>query len=179
MMQDKELTYDNLAPLYILDKELEIEPDPFRLQGDKINFTVPFSAYKMFVSRCLRNADYLATPTKELLNYSRLDDNVKLYASYLKDMAIAICKELHYAEKYLKDGTHYKHKSNGSQLFDRKFIHEVYLITDLEDSLRYYMASKDYPLPRDFREKNQELWEYANTLYYFSYNGCNQWEAAL
>lgn len=178
-MQDKELTYENLAPLYILDKELEEVPDPFRLQGNRITFIVPFREYKRFVSTCLRDVDYLATPTKDLLQYCRVDDKVSLYASYLKDMAVAVCKELHYAEKLGKDATHYRHKSEGEAVYDRDFLHKVTLISDLQGQLREYMAEHDYPLPKYFRENNSELWEYANTLYYFSYNGYNEWEVAL
>lgn len=178
-MQDKELTYENLAPLYILNKELEETPDPFRLQGDKITFIVPYNEYKRFVSRCLREVDYLATPTKDLLSYYKSGNEDELYSSYLRDMAVAICKELHYAESCGKDGTLYRHKSDGEIVRDCEYLHKVTVESDKKTQLRAYMSEHGFPLPMYFREKNHKLWEYANTLYYSSYYGRGEWEVSL
>lgn len=175
----QELTYDSLAPLYVLRKDLEETPDPFRLQGNKITFVVPFLEYQRFVKTNLRSADYLATPTKDLLMYIKTGDTVKLYASYLKDMAVAICKELHYAEAYNSDATHYMHKSDGDTYYDQEFMHKVTLQSNLQEQLRQYMSTHGFPLPKTFKSDNHPLWEYANTLYYFSYYGYNEWEVAL
>lgn len=177
-MQDKELTYENLAPLYILNKNLELTPDPFRLQGDKITFIVPFREYRKFIQKCLRDVDYLYTPTRKLLEYDKTDNKSALYSSYLKDMAIAVCKELHYAEVAKKDATHYRHMSNGIVSLNQDYMHEVTLESNLQNQLRTYMSSHDFPLPRYFRTNNNSLWEYANTLYYLAYNGGGEWEVA-
>ena len=177
--RDKELTYENLAPLYILNKNFESTPDPFRLQGDKITFVVPFREYRRFIQKCLREVDYLSTPTKVLLKYDKDNDTQSLYRSYLRDMAIAICKELHFAEKLDKDATHYRHSSNGTVSLGQDYMHTVTLASDLQGQLRDYMKSFDFPLPKTFRINNNNLWEYANTLYYLSYSGCGEWEVAV
>lgn len=178
-MQDRELTYDNLAPLYLLNKSLEQKPDPFRLQGDKITFIVPFIEYKRFVHNCLREVDYLATPTRQLLRYVREDNTMSLYSCYLKDMAIAICKELHYAEQFGKDATHYKHKSDGEIIYSRENIKELFQLSPCQSDLRAYMQAHEYPLPKDFRVANHDLWEYANALYYLAQVGAKEWEVAF
>ena len=175
-MQETTVSYTNLAPLFLLDRSFEEKPDPFRLQGDKVMFVIPYNEYKLFIDKCLGEVDYLATPTKLLKEYLNTRDEIQLYRSYMREVAIAIGKELFYAEEANKSASHYQHRSDGSLTYTREDIYGIYKYIDTEKVFRGYMESHDFKLPKYFKSENQDLWFYANVLYFFSNSVSVQWE---
>ena len=108
MLECKVVFNDNLAPLLLLDKDMEPVPEPFRMQGNVL-LLVPFSEYISFIDFYLDKVNYLSTPTHLLKQYVNDKNLDKLYQSFLMDMAFAVAKELHYAEAHQKDATFIVH----------------------------------------------------------------------
>lgn len=172
----KDVGYGCLAPLLVLDKEMEPIPDPFRMQKN-VAFIVSFSEYVKFIDYSLGRVDYLATPTRLLKSYRAKHDNDSLYAAYLRDIAFSVAKELHYAETYKKEAAMIVHEKYGAEEIPYTDIERMFKDTHAltENRLRSYMSSHNFPLPISFRDCNQSYWQYANVLLFFSIAPGNSW----
>ena len=175
-MKEIMVSYTNLAPLFLLDKTFEEKPDPFRLQGDRVMFIIPFNEYKLFIAKYLGTVDYLATPTKTLKAYLNTQNDIELYRAYMKDVAVAIGKELYYSETYGKSATHYKHLSDGNQTYTKEDLFSIYKMIGNQTAFRDYLSSHDFKLPNSFMDSNFDLWVYSNVLYFFSQSISIEWE---
>ena len=176
MRNVKIVGYDNLAPLLLLDKQMEETPEPFRMQKDVL-LVVSFSEYLKFIDVYLNKVDYLSTPTFILKRYRATQDTNKLYVSFLKDMAYCVAKELHYAETYNKSATCFMHTAEDSNILSLQDVEKMYkdIRSYTEQQLRDYMSARDFSLPKFFREENMSMWHYANILLFFSMAPGNRW----
>lgn len=165
-----------LAPLFVLDKEMEPYPDPFRLQGHVV-MKVNYSDYVDFCKTALDKVDYLATPTATLKSYILHKDTSSLYSAFVKDMAIAISKEIHYAEAQAKAGTRYIHFCYGVEEYTQDKIDSLFEQVGFQvgNILRQYMASKGFAIPNVISRYNVKQWQYAVVMYLYGSNGCNPW----
>lgn len=178
-MQDVILSYHNLAPVLLLDRYYESKPDPFRLQGNRVVFTIPFVEYKNFIKFCLRAVDYLATPTKTLRSLEVRNKDNLLYSCYMKDIACAIAKELFYAEKAKKAASYYRHCSDGVHVYNVEEVEKLYSTITTEREFRDYLDSKGYTIPKNVSDINSILWKYANVLYSMSRTVVDEWEISF
>ena len=169
MLNSKSVMSDNLAPILLLDKEMEETPEPFRMQKNVL-LIVSFSEYLKFIDNYLDKVDYLSTPTSMLKQYIMHNDTTRLYSSFLADMAYAVAKELHYAEKYKKSATMLVHDVSDAKVNSLSDIENMYkdIRNFTENNLHQYMGAKDFALPKFFNKDNDILWHYANVLLFFS-----------
>lgn len=179
-MRDIILDYTCLAPIFLLDKSLEQIPEPFRMQGNHVSFTVPFSEYKTFVKCNLRKKDYLASPTALLKKYESSNDTENMFRCYLRDMSVAVCKELHYSTSNGKEATIIKHSCDGSISLSLDEISKVYDRGDTYDAeLRNYMQDYGFDLPSSWTLHNHRLFTYAYFLWRKSTEDVRFWEVSV
>lgn len=159
---------DSLATLLLLDKSLEPIPEPFRCQKN-LCCIVEFEEYCKFLDRYLANVDYLATPTYLLKQYLRDGSEIQLRKAFYKDMAYAVCKELHYAERKHTVATRIIHTLRKDSLvttantLDREYLD---VCNDTVYRIYQKMDELDFALPARFHSENFALWQYANLLYH-------------
>lgn len=172
---------DSMATIVLLDKNMELIPEPIRMQPS-ITLSVDFDEYIRFCSIYLGTTDYLSSPTDMIKKYLRDGDRDSLLKSFYTDMSHSVCKELHYAEQYDKDATHIYH-----YIYDATISMTVQEIESLyaqvrrftETSLRHYMKDRQFELPQFFRKANRSAWHYANVLKYYSMAPASYWSPEI
>lgn len=176
MRNIKQVGNDNLAPILLLDKEMEEIPEPFRMQNNVL-LIVSFNEYLAFIKNYLDKVDYLSTPTSMLKRYVDRNDIPELTKAFFRDMAYAVAKELHYAEAVKKEATFIIHEMDCTNVLSTSQVQSMFMGIKAytETEIYTYMQAKDFGLPRFFQEKNLFLWQYANVLYYFSKALGNSW----
>jgi len=86
-------------------------------------------------------------------------DEVAVLKSFYVDMALAVCKELFFAEAYSKGATKIRHTFR-----DCVVSKEIYADAASATLLHNLAAGKHYPLPENFSQCNQKHWAYACKL---------------
>lgn len=149
---------DSLASIFVLDKELEPVPEPFRLQPDVL-FVVSFEHYRKFVKNIPESRNILHYATSVLHQRMEEGNETALLKAFYTDMALAVCKELHYAEEYRAGASCIRHAF--PTLLAEKRIH---VTGEIPAILSMLAQKKGFPLPGTFRNQNQKHWDYACRL---------------
>jgi len=178
---EKDLSANTLATVLILDTALEQTIEPFRLQPN-VTLIVTFEEYLKFCKTEIGNSfDWLATPTADLHYYIREFDRqattpifIKLFSSYLRDVALGQIKELSIAEAVGQGATGIRHSTSrtGVILTDKQ-IEEHYVNvanSELEKKLLTLASNKGYPLYR-VSAQNVKHYKYALVTFMSSVNG--------
>lgn len=95
----------SMSVLFSQDRDLERLPEPFRLQGNNVMFSIDYSEYVRYI-QTLDETKYVKLMTDmQRLRELAVNNNSKLYNCYLADCAFAICKEVAFSEEYNKPAT--------------------------------------------------------------------------
>lgn len=94
----------SLSSLLDTRGSIELIAEPYRLQ-QSVALSVPYSEYVKYIQMLPHDSKIaLFSDTQTTLRYATTKDP-RLYNSYLKDVAFAICKELFYSERCQEDAT--------------------------------------------------------------------------
>lgn len=147
-----------LAALMVLDRSLEPIPEPFRMQPD-IEFIVCFDEYVRFLRTLPTGTPLLYFPTDKLQRFVETRDEQSLTKAFYIDTALAVCKELFFAEQYGKGAAVIRHGFYG--------CHDTKSIV-VEDNtvlaLCHILKEKGFPLSSDISSANARHWRYACKL---------------
>jgi hypothetical protein len=170
-MQDVYVSADAMTTLFLTDKTLEPIPEPIRMQPS-VRLIVSFSEYIDFCRTWLqgKDKDYLSTPTAAIRKFLEEDNEAELIKCFYKDMAIAIGKELHYAEKYKKPRTAFYHTIDNPTkwLTVGEICTTVDQYTPVGISFLYpYLAARQFHLPATVQTENFFMWSYMIVLGWF------------
>lgn len=149
---------DSLAALMVLNRELEPIPEPFRMQPD-VEVVVNFEEYLKFVQSLPSNAQLLYFPIDKLHQSIESHNEQSLIKSFYIDVALAVCKELFFAEYYGKGATVIRHEFYGCQ--ESKGIS---VMPDIPLLLMHILSEKGFPLPNVISPTNSRHWSYACKL---------------
>jgi hypothetical protein len=177
-MKEVFVTSDVMATLFLTDKAMERKPEPIRMQP-YVMLVVDFSEYLDFCRTYLHKKDYLATPTSTIKLHLEEDNENKLLQCFYKDMAIAVAKELHFAELYKKSATMFCHTFSEECLIREKewiATNAGEFGTVSEPFLRAFLNSKDFLLPQNFKNENMFMWNYARVLGWYGLVRAYKWE---
>jgi hypothetical protein len=108
IMKEVFVTADTMATLLLTDPGMEKIPEPIRMQPT-VRLVIDFSEYLDFCRAYLHRKDYLATPTAVIKRFLETADEGELVKCFYRDMAVAVCKELHFARLYRKQATLFYH----------------------------------------------------------------------
>lgn len=166
-----EITDGLMAPILVLNKSLEVYPEPFRGQRD-IVLLVSFGAYKKFINNYLEITDYLSTETVLLRSKLFTDDHQFLVKAFYKDVACAIAKELYYSKQ---DGlaTRIVHKIDGCHVYAKNYV-DVYTeafrpnLQRAKNDLVSLAKKAGYYYSPVALVNNAWLWNYASLLFAMS-----------
>ena len=158
-----------LLCILCLDRKLEPVPEPFRLQGSVL-LRVLYREYADFIQSLPTDMESIRisgdlSVTRE---FARIRSPL-LYNCFLRDMAFAIAKELHYAEQYQRAGTTILPTS---YMADTVSYTKICMVTsqcsDVARQLSMVAESYDFPLPIRVSEQNIALYRLAVYLLYIS-----------
>ena len=177
-----EVDADCLATFLLLDKQMEVIPEPVRMQPNT-TFVITLEAFKTFVSDYLSIYDYLCLPTSLLKNAVEREHKPTILKGFYMSVARAVAKEIHYAEKYGRDATTILHSIGGSRIRTLtlgKVETEFYKYKDqTEMQLGYYMYERDFAIPSVFRKANYPKWKYACVLEAYANEGFGEWSPSF
>lgn len=159
---------ENLSCLLNMNRELETIPEPFRMQNNVI-FKVTYSEYTDYVlSLKFESQVKLLTDSSVLINMAHTKQP-KLYNHFLQDMAMAIMKEVYFAEMCRKGGT---------VLLPVSFNNRNVLVSNMLTMFNQCAASSSllvshfqsfgYMFPKVVSERNGHLFKLAVVLYHLS-----------
>ena len=178
------IDYRSLAPLIVVNKRFEETAEVFRCQP-KVNFVITFQEYLKFIQYELGENDYLATKTSELKTYLRLyrqdlyraNAELKLFSSFLADIALAIGKELWYAENQGKVGTNITHEVVGGKILSDEDIEQHFVGTKVEVKAQLFLEleNKGYNFVKQISAENMHLFKYAVVAKSLSLNPSEVW----
>lgn len=159
---------DELASIIFLDQSFETYPEPYRGHSES-EIQVSFDVYKNFIDQYLSVNNYLSTPTLTLKYYLTWDKQESLCRCFYKDMAIAVAKEIWYAEA-AGDITRITHIVDGADDFNSDYVKgmcDIYLpnIVRARKDLMAYMKNSLYPLSVNKTIRFNEELNYASLLY--------------
>lgn len=167
MRQDVEA--DCLAALMVLDRNLEPVPEPFRMQPD-VELVVNFEEYLKFVQSLPGDCTFLYFPTDKLQKSIETRAEQSLLKAFYIDMALAVCKELFFAEYGGKGATIIRHEFYDCQSFKHIDVHP-----DTALLLTHILQSKNFVMPTTIRADNVKHWEYACRLLQDATAGPTRW----
>ena len=158
----------NLSCLLNADKEMELIPEPFRMQRNVI-FRVTYSEYINYVlSLAKNNRIKLLSNTGSILDLA-LTEHPMLYNHFLEDMAFAIVKELYFAEFYKKRATVILPASFNRQDVKLSTLIGAYpTCASAQKELLFRCAQIGYSLPSTITDFNLFLYKTAVVLYSLS-----------
>jgi hypothetical protein len=178
VMREVYVTSDVMATLFLTDRKMEIRPEPIRMQPS-IQLVVGFSEYVDFCRVYLYQRDYLVTSTQEIKAYLDNEDMPALLRCFYKDMAVAVAKELFFAEGYRKGATQFRH-TLGTQAIriSKREILETYDQYSIVAGafLKQYMGSKGFPFPPSVSSENKFMYAYAMLLGWHGVVLPSRWE---
>lgn len=166
------LTENNIASFVLTSIRWESIPEPYRMQPS-VNFVIPFETYIAFLQKYLGETDVFLFKTediKECLNNIEIYRH-RLFRMFQKDVAIAMLKEVYFAESYGKCASNITHLVRDAKLeVSRKDLQGVAdNITKLEQySILKILKQRGYDLHLPVSERNIDLYNYAMTLWYMS-----------
>ena len=145
---------DSLASVFVLNKDLEPVPDPFRLQPEML-FVIGFESYRKFVEHIPGSMNILYFTTNLLHTRMSEGNETALLKSFYIDMALAICKELYFAEEYKADASCIRHAF--PILLAEK---PIQIESKIPPLLRDLAQRKGFPLPAALRIGNTPVGSY-------------------
>jgi hypothetical protein len=160
---------DCLAALMVLDTEIGMEPEPFRMQPN-LQISIDFEEYLKFVRALPPHRHILNSETYRIQEALAIQNERILLKSFYADMALAVCKELFFAEGARKEATEIRHTF--CDLAPSKSITvdagTPILLTSICEIKKYYIA-----LP--ISVGNRSHWEYACKLLQDVTDGPTRW----
>ena len=175
MLTTEIVSANSFAALVACDIRLEPEPLLFRCQPN-VEFVLRFQDYLAF-RRTTKDAD------KFLLSYYQskqpnkivtpMTDDETMQRSFLMDVAVALGKEVYYAESQNAEGTRIVHKIPKVASLSLKDIDEQLTSFSLADVEYYisFMIRQGYTFKSLTPEHNQKLWNYALLCAYTAMHG--------
>lgn len=103
-MFNQYVRHDSLSCLLNRDCQVEIKPEPFRMQGS-LTLCVTYSEYKNYILSLPAETYIKLSADYSLLHNLASTDSPRLYNYFLRDISFAIAKEVCYAEAYGKRAT--------------------------------------------------------------------------
>ncbi len=97
-MIEQSVPYSEMSCLFQQDKDLEILPEPFRLQQN-VTFYVMYSEYVKYIKSFEDLRKLKLSYDASYLRALAVSGSQKLYNCFLADMAFAICKEVSFSEE--------------------------------------------------------------------------------
>jgi hypothetical protein len=176
-MRDVYVTSDVMATLFLTDKEMERNPEPIRMQ-QSVMLNVEFEEYIDFCKTYLNVKDYLSTPTVDIKRFLDIGDEESLLKCFYKDMAVAVGKEIHYAETYRKSATKFYHiVKDPSKIYTQEDICAIaYQFESVALSfLIPYLRSRDFGLPSKPSKSNIFMWNYMMLLGWYGMALSSKW----
>lgn len=177
----------SLAAILVAIRELEEYPEEFRLQKD-VNFIVTFKNYMKFIDKELNVGNYLSLPVnvlkKQIRNYQTNSQSERelsfVKRAFFFDMALAVCKELYFAEKVDRPVSNITHNMDDTIVYTDSDIENLYSenfvkLKDAELKLRNRISKKGYPLPRLISSANELSFKYAILLEDSAISGNTNW----
>ena len=160
----------DLLCLMNLNPTLEPVPEPFRLQPS-VALRVTFQAYIDFVN-CLPTDEESIRLAGDLLatkDFARIQSPL-LYNCFLRDMAFALAKELHFAEKYKGTCTLILPSSDTARTLSNKVLNANFLqhCSAQEQYLRNIANSYGFEVPQYISPQNVAAYRIAVYLLYLS-----------
>ena len=149
---------DCLAALMVMDRELEPVPEPFRMQPD-VELIVNFEEYLKFAQSLPSDSTLLYFPTERLRQSVAARNEEALVKSFYIDMAMAVCKELFFAEYNGKSATVIRH-----EFCECRAEKSVTVTTDTVLLLSHILSAKGFGLPGTISPRNMQHWNYACKL---------------
>lgn len=149
---------DSLAALMVLDRDLEPVPEPFRMQPD-VEVVVNFEEYLKFVQSLPSDATFLYFPTDKLHKSIEARNEQSLIKSFYIDVALAVCKELFFAEYYGRGATVIRH-----EFYDCHNTKGISVMPDTQVLLLHILSEKGFTLPNAISNTNFRHWDYACKL---------------
>lgn len=168
-MVEQYASADCLSCLLNSYKQLEVLPEPFRMQ-DKVAFRVTPSAYTEFILTLGPSSSVRLMTQLGVLKRLASIGSPKLYNCFLADIAFAILKEISYAEVFNKYATVILPTSRTSKNVCTSYLSEVYsaLNVEVENELRERVRSFGFELPMVVSTNNIDLYKSAVVLYSLS-----------
>lgn len=160
---------DRLAALMVLDRDLEPVPEPFRMQPD-VEIFVNFEEYRKFVQSLPSDDMHLYFPVDKIHKSMDAHNEQALIKSFYIDMALAVCKELFFAEYNGKGATVLRH-----EFYNCNETKSISVTSDTVLLLSHILSEKGFPLPSAISAKNARHWGYACKLLQDAANGPTQW----
>lgn len=161
--------FSELAAVMVLLPELEPVPEPFRLNPDLL-VLVDFGEYIRLIRSLPGDEPYLYTQLSRLRGYVQSNNELKLLKSFYVDMALAVGKELHFAESCSKQPTVIRHTFHGCNA--TKYVP---LQEQTEQTLRYLLSERGFPVPEHLSASSLPSWTYACKLVQDAMGGTTKW----
>lgn len=162
---------DCFAALMVLDRTLEPTPEPFRRQPD-VTLSVNFEEYKKFISTLPADSNFLYFPTSQLQTAIAANSTAALIKSFYVDTALAVCKELFFAEAPMRPcgATVIRHSFS-----DCEVTKSVTVTDQTIQVLKLLLSKKGFSLPSNISPVNQVHWHYACKLLQDAMDGPTKW----
>jgi len=161
---------NSLACLFSYAKKCEELPEPFRMQRS-VSFRVLYDNYADFVLSLPEDTMVeLATSIPDIQR-AIAQGGFLSYSFFLKDMAFAIMKELHFAERYKRLSTIILPAAFGVESTPiSAFAAKYNLTTGAEGSLLRAVREKGFVVKTPVTSGNRILYNTAVVLYFISQN---------
>lgn len=153
-----------LSCLLNRNNQVEIIPEPFRMQSS-VSLRVTYSEYRNYILSLPQDTLIKLCADVELLRNLASTESPKLYNYFLRDIAFAICKEVHYAEKYRKKATVIVPASFVEQTSSVSDCVQNYgYCSDVEVELKESITNAGFPLGNMSNTHNMQLYKLAVVL---------------
>lgn len=153
-----EVEADRLATLLVMDASLEPRPAPIRLQPE-VTVVINFEEYLRFVQLLPAGSAFLNSSIEKMQQCIRAHEERSLLKAFYVDMALAVGKELYFAETFHKGATVIRH-----EFYSCRTIKKIASDPDGAFLLGYLLKTKGFPLPAIVSEVNRLHWDYACML---------------
>lgn len=150
-------------------RELEPIPEPFRLQQG-VTFRVTLSAYTEYILSLPDGAKTRLMTRLDTLKGLASTRSPKLYNHFLRDISVAILKEISYAEEYHSVASVILPASTGDNVVAVSYLLDMYsgVNDNIEHGVREMLESFQYGLPKTISSDNRNLFNLAIILYRLS-----------
>lgn len=160
---------DRLAALVVMDRNLELIPEPFRMQPD-VEVIVDFGEYLKFVQSLPTGHPFLYFKVEEIQQAIEVHNELALLKSFYTDMALAVCKELSFAENNGTGATVIRHN-----FYDVKEQKNIKFTDETGNVLRLISEERGFPIPPRISSVNIPHWAYACKLLQDVRNSPTKW----
>ena len=157
-----------LASVLVLQYDLEPKeyPEPFRMQPS-VELVLPFSEYIKFVRSLPRKTEWLYYKTDALQSAG----DASLLRAFYYDVALAVGKELYFAEYYHRPATVIRH------CFDLSCNQQKQVVVTQSAQKTFWlnMMTKQYSFDHNVMSENSQHLAYALKLIQDAQNGPTMW----